>query len=386
MKRVVKIKLAPTDAQAHALHETLVLCNTAADVVSRVAQAVEDRRAFALQKAVYHQLKALGLSAQPAVRTIKKVADAYATRGANLEAGNYGPRGGKRATDIAATAIGFRALAAQPFDDRCLSWQQQDSTVSIWTCEGRLKAVRYVCAPWQRELLEHRCGETDLVFRDNMWFLYATVDVPTPEPVVVQEFLGVDLGIVNLAVTSDDTAASADWSGGAVTARRTKYARTRRALQKVGSKSAKRKLRGRREKEHRYATDINHQISKTIVAQAQRTGRGIVLEDLSGIRERVRLAKTQRQQLHSWAYAQLRDFMTYKAVSVGVPLVVIDPRNTSRTCYPCGHVDKANRTTQDRFVCRMCGHVDQADHNAALNIAYLGYVQYTTTTRSHRAV
>jgi hypothetical protein len=97
--RVVKIKLAPTDAQAHALHDTLMLCNTAAGVVSRVAQASEDCRAFALQKAVYHQLKALGLSAQPAVRTIKKVADAYATRGANLEAGNYGPRGGKRATD-----------------------------------------------------------------------------------------------------------------------------------------------------------------------------------------------------------------------------------------------------------------------------------------------
>lgn len=251
--------------------------------------------------------------------------------------------------------------------------------------DTRLKAVRYVCAPWQRALLEHRCGETDLVFRDNMWFLHATVDVPAPEPVVVEEFLGVDLGIVNLAVTSDDTAASADWSGGAVTARRGKYTRTRRTLQKVGSKSAKRKLRRRREKEHRYATDINHQISKTIVAQAQRTGRGIVLEDLSGIRERVRLAKAQRQQLHSWAYAQLRDFVTYKAASVGVPVEVINPRNTSRTCYPCGHVDKANRITQDRFVCRVCGHVDQADHNAALNIAYLGYVKYMTTTHGYWA-
>ncbi|WP_255309451.1 transposase [Rhodococcus wratislaviensis] len=37
---------------------------------------------------------------------------------------------------------------------------------------------------------------------------------------------------------------------------------------------------------------------------------------------------------------QSRDFVTYKAASVGVPVEVIDPRNTSRTCYPCGHVDK----------------------------------------------
>jgi len=115
------------------------------------------------------------------------------------------------------------------------------------------------------------------------------------------------------------------------------------------------------------------------------TARGIVLEDLSGIRERVRLAKAQRQQLHSWAYAQLRDFVTYKAASVGVPVEVINPRNTSRTCYPCGHVDKANRITQDRFVCRVCGHVDQADHNAALNIGYLGYVKYMTTTHGYCA-
>ncbi|WP_432422437.1 zinc ribbon domain-containing protein [Rhodococcus opacus] len=53
--------------------------------------------------------------------------------------------------------------------------------------------------------------------------------------------------------------------------------------------------------------------------------------------------------------------------------------------YPCGHVDKANRITQDRFVCRVCGHVDQADHNAALNIAYLGYVKYMTTTHGYWA-
>ncbi|GCE39484.1 mobile element protein [Rhodococcus wratislaviensis] len=144
----------------------------------------------------------------------------------------------------------------------------------------------------------------------------------------------------------------------------------------MGTKSAKRKLKKRRRKETRYATDINHQLSKTIVAQAQRTGQGIAVEDLSGIRDRVRLARRQRQQLHSWAYAQLRDQITYKAQAAGVPVQVINPRNTSKTCHRCGHCATANRHSQALFRCRGCGWTGHADHNAAANIAALGHDNY----------
>ncbi|WP_254922945.1 RNA-guided endonuclease InsQ/TnpB family protein [Rhodococcus sp. OK302] len=150
----------------------------------------------------------------------------------------------------------------------------------------------------------------------------------------------------------------------------------RTTLQKVGTKSAKRKLKTRRRKEQRFATDINHQLSKTIVAQAQRTDRGIAIEDLSGIRDRVRLAKKQRAQVHSWAYAQLRNFVTYKAEMAGVTVQVINPRNTSRTCSRCGFCDVRNRRSQAVFVCRECGWAGHADHNAALNIAALGHEKY----------
>ncbi|GAA3148413.1 hypothetical protein GCM10020255_027300 [Rhodococcus baikonurensis] len=139
MKRIVMVKLAVTDEQAATLKQTLLTCNAAADVVSDVAQHSSDRRAFALQKTVYTQIKALGLSAQPAVRVIKKVADAYTTRKANLNAGNYGQSGSKRYAAVSGTAVRFRPLAAQPFDDRCLSWQLDSSTVSIWTVSGRMR-------------------------------------------------------------------------------------------------------------------------------------------------------------------------------------------------------------------------------------------------------
>jgi IS605 OrfB family transposase len=382
VKRIVVVKLVPSPDQSAALESTLVLCNEVANEFAGWAHSRGLRSRRALQVALYPMVKTRGLSAQPALHVLRKVADAYTTRQANLSNGNYGRPGSTRYTAVAGTAVEFRPHAAQPFDDRCLSWQVDSSTVSIWTTAGRMRGVRFVCAPWQRTLLAARKGETDLVYRDGLFYLYATVDEPAPEPVEPPDtaagWLGVDLGIVNLAVTTDDdpTALDVRWSAGAVTARRKKNAAMRASLQRVGTKSAKRKLKTRRRKEQRFATDINHQLSKTIVARAQRTGRGIAIEDLSGIRDRVRLARRQRTQLHSWGYAQLRAQITYKAERAGVPVAVVDPRNTSRTCSQCGYCDKANRVSQATFRCRYCQWTGHADHNAARNIAALGHRTY----------
>lgn len=46
----------------------------------------------------------------------------------------------------------------------------------------------------------------------------------------------------------------------------------------------------------------------------------------------------------------------------------VDPKNTSRTCSSCGHVDKKSRKTQSKFQCTKCGHEMNADENAAVNI------------------
>jgi IS605 OrfB family transposase len=85
-------------------------------------------------------------------------------------------------------------------------------------------------------------------------------------------------------------------------------------------------LRKRRRKEARFAADVNHQISKRIVAEAERTGCGIAVEQLTGIRDRVRLRKPQRATVHSWAFAQLGSFLAYKAKQAGVAFVKVDPR------------------------------------------------------------
>ena len=61
--------------------------------------------------------------------------------------------------------------------------------------------------------------------------------------------------------------------------------------------------------------------------------------------------------------------MEYKAAEKGIAVKYIDPKNTSKMCSECGHVDDANRKTQADFKCVECEHEANADYNAAVNIA-----------------
>ncbi|MET9791320.1 RNA-guided endonuclease InsQ/TnpB family protein [Streptomyces canus] len=367
MKLVVQVKLLPTPVQASALEATQRACNEAATWASQVAFDQEAKSNFALRKLTYSEAKMRwGLGAQAAQHVIKKTCDAYTTLKANLKAGNLGRAGSKRYRRAVEKPIVFRLEGAQPFDDRMLSWQIAERRVSIWTVEGRVKGVAFAASLEQLAVLElYRKGESDLVRRDGMWFLLATCEVPeaplNAEPV---DFLGIDLGIVNIATTSD----GAIMAGRDLNRIRVRERKLRTKLQKKNTPSAKRRLKKRRRKEARRARDINHKIAKHVVAEAERTGRGIALEDLTGIRERVRLRKPQRATHSSWSFAQLGQFIAYKARRVGVPVVYVDPAYTSRTCAECGHIDKANRVSQAWFACRRCGFVDHADRNSSRNI------------------
>jgi transposase len=81
-----------------------------------------------------------------------------------------------------------------------------------------------------------------------------------------------------------------------------------------------------------------------------------------------------------WSFHQLRSFLAYKAELIGVSIIYVDPRNTSRTCNECGHCEKANRRSQSEFACQSCGHRANADLNAAKNIRSLGYVSVPIVT------
>ena len=53
-----------------------------------------------------------------------------------------------------------------------------------------------------------------------------------------------------------------------------------------------------------------------------------------------RLNKTMRWLMGNWAFADLAAKIVYKVSEVGLPVVFVDPRNTSRTCSGCGLVTR----------------------------------------------
>jgi putative transposase len=385
VKLVVQVKLTPSPEQAAALEATLTACNDAANWVSDICHAHGVPREYELRKHTYAGLKARGLGAQSAQHVIKKVRDAYTTLAANVRAGNHGKPGTARRARVESKPITFRPEAAQPYDDRCLSWQYDARTVSIWTTAGRLKAVPYVGHPDHlKTLAQYRKGESDLIARDGVFYLIATCEIPAAQlNETPSGWIGVDLGIENIATlsTSPEPMAGKD-----LNRYRRRMLAVRAELQAKGTKSAKRKLKRRARREARHATNVNHVISKQIVAEAERTGAGIGLEELSGIRDRVRLRKPQRATLHSWAFAQLGGFIAYKAQRTGVPVVYVDAAYTSQECNGCHHIDKRNRPSQAVFACRSCGVVAHADHNAARNIADRAGQTWAVVNRPHAAI
>ena len=241
-------------------------------------------------------------------------------------------------------------------------------TVSIWTTAGRLGGIPFRCSETQFVTLStYRRGESDLVCRDGKWFLFGTVDIPDVEVKEPTRFLGVDLGIANIATDSD----GGRHSGKGLNRVRHRNRVLRAKLQRIGTRSAKRLLKRRARKEARFAADTNHVISKQIVTEAKRTSRGIALEDLSGIRQRVRLRKPQRVTLHSWAFAQLASFLAYKARRVGVALSTLIRRTPRKAVRRVG--TSAERTDRpSTFCCTSCGFAEHADVNAARNVASRG--------------
>jgi IS605 OrfB family transposase len=236
------------------------------------------------------------------------------------------------------------------------------------------------------------CG-TKLIYRktkrqEGKFFLHITLEKEVPTSIhsttdtllSLNNYLGVDLGITNIATTSHGT----NYSGSKLDHTRAKRTRYRQGLQRRAKalKSKRRnriyrKIRKQANKERKFHKDINHCIAKNIVAEAERTSsRVIVLEKLSGIREQLKARRKQRNRMHSWSFAQLQEYIQYKAKLKGIRVMYIDPRHTSQRCSSCGHVERSNRgsgTKREQFVCKSCSYLAHSDYNAAINIRDIGY-------------
>lgn len=360
--RTISIKL-DVDGNEAVLQETQKAFNAAASWIASVCWDEHITNTNTAHHRVYGETRQrFGLGAQLAVCARAKAVEAIkATRTKKSDTcPQFGERGSIR------------------YDARTYRLMSLDR-VSLNTLQGRV-VCRMIQGLRQHTMLtdpDWKIGGADLIWRNGTYYLNVTQSKEPPQDRETSETLGVDLGIVNLATDS----AGETFSGEQVRKVRDRYSRRRQTLQKVGTRSAKRRLKKMSGREQRFQKNTNHCISKALVNKAVVSRKALALEDLTGIRERVTVRRANRYERHSWAFYQLRLYISYKAALAGVPLHFVDPRNTSRTCSVCDHCEKANRQSQASFLCKQCGFCCNADINAAINISRAEVKQPMVATR-----
>jgi len=94
----------------------------------------------------------------------------------------------------------------------------------------------------------------------------------------------------------------------------------------------------------------------------------VVMEDIDLKRLIGKSNRALRRSLQDAALGMMRSIIKYQVEKYGKAFILVDPRDSSRTCARCGFV-RADLTLGDRaFECPACGRRVDRDYNASLNI------------------
>ncbi len=355
MQRTIRLQLEPSPTQADALAETSRQFTSAFNQAVLLGWEADLCNATKLHYLTYYPVKTdhptlvSDLIVQARMKAAEVLRSAFTLR-----------------KDRSRTVSMPQAAACPPrynLHTYRVDWESQ--TVRMSTTSGR-QTIRFRVPQYGAKYAGYPTATADLVERAGAWWLHVVVSIPAPQVAPSDQVVGIDLGINRPAVTSNNHfLGKRRWK--AVEGR---YFKLTRALQKQGSRSAKRHLRKLQRRRARFRKDADHVLSKHIVAAAE-PGSTIVLENLKDIRKRMRAKRrtTTKRKMHLWPFASLKEKIAYKAEERGCTVVAVDPRHTSQACSRCGHTARNNRRSQRVFMCRQCGYHLNADLNAARNIA-----------------
>jgi putative transposase len=159
-------------------------------------------------------------------------------------------------------------------------------------------------------------------------------------------------------------AVKADFSEVAIIQRR-HHDRRKRLQKKKSHDRRTSRILCRREgtREHRRIDYRLHQVADSVLEFAEERKSAIVLEDLKGFNPK--RSKELNRRLSMWPRRKLHQIIEYKAQWKGVPVVKVDPRNSSRTCPICGRIQDSRMGTE--FKCE-CGWRLDRHINASINL------------------
>jgi IS605 OrfB family transposase len=353
VQRTIRLRLRPSADQANALADTARQFTSAFNQAASMGWSAGIGNATKLHYLVYYPVKHAHPTLVSDLVNQARVKAAEAVRSA-----------------LALKKLGRRfnqphSIACPPrYNKHTYRPDWASGTLRLSTTVGRL-VVPFSVPTYAAKYAGGAPDTADLIQRDGQWWLHAVVSVPAPVVSATEDVVGVDLGLAQPAVTSNNRfLGKKSWR-----ATEGRYLKHRRALQAKGTRSAKRRLRRIRHRQQRFRRDCDHVLAKQIVATTP-AGGTIAIEDLSGMRARIKTRNApQARRVHGWSFDQLRQFVGYKAEERGVTVASVDPRATSQHCSSCGHTARNNRRSRGWFRCRACSYQTHADRNAALNIA-----------------
>lgn len=345
--RTIKLRLRLNEIDEPKLKETIMMYNKAVNIAANYGFEHHTSSKIIIHHATYYSIREqfpeLNSSLVQAARDVA----AEALKGVKLK--------------ILPVA---KPLAAARFNQRTLRVVLKHMFATMSTIAGRIEAT-YTIPEYYSKYLNWSLQSSTIKYiqQKNEFWLHLVMRTESPKQ-SGNTVLGIDRGIVNVAVCSNNKF----FNGFQIKAVRAKYAYIRQKLQSKGTKSAKQLLKKISGKERRFVKDVNHCISKEIVAMPYNV---FALEDLTSIRVQTRRGKNFTRKLNNWSFYQLEQFILYKAEAVGKLVITVDPRFSSQKCSRCGNILKENRNG-NAYRCHNCGLQLHADLNAARNIAQSG--------------
>ena len=182
MKITLQIQILPDAAQSDRLKAILERFNAAANWVAGELFVGKVTNKIEAQKLCYREVRdRFALGSRTAILCIHRAVEAY-----------------RRDPSIRPV---FRPHAAITYDVRTLSFKGPDR-VSLVTLSGRI-VVPFLGGGYQAERIGYPKGQSDLIRTEaGKWLVLVTIGVPDGTEVPVTDFLGVDLGIANIATDS----------------------------------------------------------------------------------------------------------------------------------------------------------------------------------------
>ncbi|MFQ5796296.1 MAG: RNA-guided endonuclease InsQ/TnpB family protein, partial [Candidatus Bipolaricaulia bacterium] len=276
----------------------------------------------------------------------------------------------------------FDSFVPVRYDQRTMTVRESESDghfrlwVSVATTKGRVRVPIEGGEDqfhfWRARNFSFK--DARLRYRDGEYYLtvHIEIQVRLPKQEDFEHFVGVDLGVNNLAVAvvqdrDGNILESCFFDGGYVGWKRKHFYEKRREYQQ---KRLWKKLKGSKGKEKRFMRDVNHKISRKIVDMAAKyPNTVIVMEKLDGIRKEIRGSRRQNRRVHNWNFRQLQEFLQYKAHLEGMAWRKVPAYGTSQVCRHCGEQAlKRSPRTAVLAVCQSCKKEAHADFTAAVNL------------------